>query len=171
MTSNRVMYLVKANFSILFFCIFTANLQAADLMNTKVIMPELALAIAQKSLDDCRKKGYQVSAVVVDRSGHPLAVLRDVYASRFTIKLAEHKANAAVLSGIKSSEFRKAREDIRPEINELDDVLLLEGGIPIRTGGTMVGAVGVAGAPGGELDEACAQTGIDSVEDRLEFAD
>ena len=144
---------------------------AADIIDTKAMMPELALAIAQKSLDDCRKKGYQVSVVVVDRSGHPMVVLRDVYASRFTLKLAEHKANAAILSGIRSSEFRKARGDIRPELNELDDVLLLEGGIPIQTGGMMIGAVGVAGAPGGELDEACADTGLKGVEERLEFGE
>jgi len=60
---------------------------------------------------------------------------------------------------------------IRDELNELEGVLLMEGGLPIRVSGSLVGAVAVSGAPGGELDEACARRGMEAVQERLEFAD
>jgi uncharacterized protein GlcG (DUF336 family) len=53
----------------------------------------------------------------------------------------------------------------------LDDLLVLDGGLPVTVAGSMIGAVGVSGAPGGDLDEACAQRGIDGVQERLDFAD
>jgi uncharacterized protein GlcG (DUF336 family) len=39
----------------------------------------------------------------------------------------------------------------------------------VEAGGSLVAAVGVSGAPGGEADEACARAGIDAIRDRLEF--
>jgi uncharacterized protein GlcG (DUF336 family) len=33
----------------------------------------------------------------------------------------------------------------------------------------MVGAVGVSGAPGGQLDDECARAGIEAIADSLEF--
>ena len=70
-----------------------------------------------------------------------------------------------------SSEFRSNREDIRPEMNQVDGILVLAGGLPIRAAGFLVGAVGVSGAPGGERDEVCAQKALESVAERLDFAD
>jgi len=39
----------------------------------------------------------------------------------------------------------------------------------IEGGGSMVGAIGVSGAPGGDADDACAKAGIDAIRDRLDF--
>lgn len=140
-------------------------------LDSRIMSMELASDIAAAAVAACRRDGYQVSAIVVDRSGTPVALLRDALASGFTIPLAHGKANAVVLSGIASAEFRRTRQDIRPEINRLDNVLMLEGGLPVRAAGTLLGAVGVSGAPGGDKDEACAQAAIESVTERLEFAD
>ena len=95
--------------------------------------------------------------------------MRDVYASRFTTEIAERKANAVVLSGVSSAEFRANRTDIIPEMNEIDGVLVLAGALPIRAAGVLLGAVGVSGAPGGDKDEVCAQAGLDRVQERLDF--
>lgn len=119
----------------------------------------------------CRAKGYQVTAVVVDRGGDPQAMLRDSLAPRFTIQIAEDKARAAVLSGVDSGEFRKNRADIREEMNHVAGILVLEGGVPITAAGALVGALGVSGAPGGERDAACAREGLAKLQERLEFAD
>jgi uncharacterized protein GlcG (DUF336 family) len=132
---------------------------------------ELARDIAQLAVDACRADGYTVSAVVVDRNGSPLVVMREAYASRFTLQIAEDKANAAILSGIASSEFRRNRVDIREEMNHVHGVLMLEGGLPIRAAGALVGALGVSGAPGGDKDESCARRALDAVQERLEFVD
>jgi len=108
---------------------------------------------------------------VVDRSGRTQVVMRDVFANQYMTQLAQAKANAVVLSNTSSSALRKNRADIAAELNLLDDLLVLDGGLPVMVAGSMIGAVGVSGAPGGDKDEACAQRGIDSVQERLDFAD
>jgi uncharacterized protein GlcG (DUF336 family) len=145
--------------------------QAADVLNVKLMTLDLARDIAGHTLEACRKQGYQVAVVVVDRAAVPQVVLRDVYVARFATELAERKANAVILSGVSSSDFRKNRADIHAELNEIPGVLLLQGGLPIRAGGSLIGAVGVSGAPGGEKDEACAAAGLKAVQERLDFAE
>jgi uncharacterized protein GlcG (DUF336 family) len=144
---------------------------AADIVNAKLMALELAVDIAQGAIDACRKDGYQISVVVVDRSGRTQVVMRDVFANQFLTQLAQAKANAVVLSNTSSSALRKNRADIVNELNLLDDLLVLDGGLPVMVAGSMIGAVGVSGAPGGDLDEACAQRGIDGVQERLDFAE
>jgi uncharacterized protein GlcG (DUF336 family) len=144
---------------------------AGDVVNVKLMTLELARDIAQGAIDACRKDGYQVSVVVVDRSGRTQVVLRDVFANQFMTQLAQGKANAVVLSNTSSGELRRNRADIVDELNLLDGLLVLDGGLPIRVAGSVIGAVGVSGAPGGDKDAACAQRGIDAVQERLDFAD
>jgi uncharacterized protein GlcG (DUF336 family) len=144
---------------------------AADVIPSKRMSMELARDLAQKAVQVCRDHGYQVSAVVVDREGTTQVVLRDTLASRFTIELATRKANAVTLSGATGSEFRRARQDIRDEINSVPELLMLEGAVPVRAGGSLLGALGVSGAPGGDKDEACAAQAVEALQDRLEFAE
>lgn len=150
---------------------WSVTLSAADLVITRLMTLELASEIASRAVKACSDKGYQVSVVVVDRSGIEQVVMRDVYASRFTIQIARDKANTVILSRIKSGDLRRNRGDIRPELNHVDGLLVLEGGIPIQAGGSLVGAVGVSGAPGGDKDEACAIAAMKAVQDRLDLAD
>ncbi|HKK06394.1 MAG TPA: heme-binding protein [Gammaproteobacteria bacterium] len=144
--------------------------QAADLITVQRLSVELARDIADAALHACRRRGYQVSAVVVDRTAVPQVVMRDNLAPRFTLKIAEDKANAVILSGVDSGTFRANRKDIRQEMNQVDGILLLDGGVAIRAAGSLVGALGVSGAPGGDKDAACARAGIAAVQDRLDFA-
>jgi uncharacterized protein GlcG (DUF336 family) len=144
---------------------------AGDFVTSTRMILELAADIARAAVEACRADGWQVTAVVVDRAGDPQAMLRDLGASRFTIQIATEKANAVILSGVASAEFRRNRDDIRQEMNHVDGILVLEGGVPIRAAGTLVGAVGVSGAPGGDKDEACALKALEKVRERLEFAD
>jgi len=151
-------------------CSSTA-LCAADSLNVKTISMELAKDIAVESIRACRKNGYQVSAVVVDRNGLIQVALRDDLASRFTLQIAEEKANSVILSGQDSGTFRKARGDIRQELNHIDGIIIMQGALPIEIAGSRIGAVGVSGAPGGDKDEACARQAMDKLSDRLEFAE
>jgi uncharacterized protein GlcG (DUF336 family) len=135
------------------------------------MMPDLAMEMVLHAVESCRKQGYQVTAVVVDRDGDMIGMMRDVNASRFTIQMARDKANAVILSGVASGVFRDNRKDIREEMNHVDGILVLQGGLPISAAGTLLGAIGVSGAPGGERDEICAQAAVDLVQQRLEFAE
>lgn len=144
---------------------------ANDMLTVKTIGMELARDIANEAVLECRKQGYQVSAVVVDRGGNVVAALRDTLAARFTLQIAEEKANASVFSGIDSGAFRESRGDIQQELNHVDGVIIMEGGLIIEAGGSRIGAVGVSGAPGGDKDAACAKKALEEAEERLEFAD
>ena len=158
--------------AILLLCQWLALPAAAeDVIDVKLMTLELARDVATAAVDACRKDGYQVSVVVVDRSGRTQVVLRDVFANQYLTQLAQGKANAVILSGTSSGELRNNRADIADELNLLEDLLVLDGGLPIRVAGSVIGAVGVSGAPGGDKDAACAQRGIDAVQERLDFAD
>jgi len=148
-----------------------ASGSAGDIIQTRQMTMELAADIARAAVDACGEKGYQVSAVVVDRGANVQVVMRDTLASRFTIDIARDKANAAMLAGTDTGTLRANREDIRQELNHVDGILVLRGGLPITVAGSTVGAVGVSGAPGADIDEACAAAGMESVSERLEFAD
>ena len=144
-------------------------LAADDVISTRLMTAELAADIAKAAMLDCRAKGYQVSAVVVDRAANTQVVMRDTLAARFTIQIAEEKANAVVMSGVSTKDFVDNRSDIRAEMNHVNGIIMLEGGLPITAAGSNLGAVGVSGAPGGDIDAACAQAGLDAVADRLAF--
>lgn len=141
---------------------------AADLLPVKQLGMELARDIATLTIEACRKDGYNISAVVLDRAGNVQVALRDALASRHTLEIAERKAGMAIMAGIDTGSFRSARGDIRPELNHIHGIIVMEGGLPIRSAGSLVGAVGVSGAPGGDKDAACAQAALSALADRLE---
>ncbi|MFP4560678.1 MAG: GlcG/HbpS family heme-binding protein [Thiohalorhabdus sp.] len=145
--------------------------QEQDVVSVKRMSMELAQDIAQGAVEACRDEGYQVSAVVVDRGGDTQALLRDVYAPRMTMDIARQKAGAVILSGTSSAQVREGRSDIAADLNHLGEVLTMEGALPVESQGALIGAVSVSGAPGGDIDEECAQSALDGVADRLEFGD
>lgn len=144
------------------------SVQAADILNEKNVGMELARDLASEAISICREDGYSVSAVVVDKHGNQRVALRDDFASKFTLQIAEEKGNSTIMSGLKSGQFRKLRGDIRPELNHVNGVLMMIGAVPIVSGGVRIGALGVSGAPGGEKDEACVLKALERFEDRLE---
>ena len=145
------------------------NVAAEDVIEVRRMTLELAREVAGAAVTACRDRGYQVTAVVVDRAGDVQVTFRDTLASRFTRQIAADKARAVILSGIPSGQFRGNRGDIRMEMNHVDGVLMLDGAVPIEAAGAVLGAVGVSGAPGGEKDAECARAGLETVQDRLDF--
>jgi len=166
-----MVHLNKMTLVVLGFMVYLSSpvILAEDVLEEKNIGMELARDLATESILACREKGFSVSAVVVDKHGNQRVALRDDFASKFTLQIAEEKANATVMSGLKSGEFRAKRGDIRPELNHVDGVLMMVGGVPIISGGARIGAIGVSGAPGGEKDEACVMKAVEKFEDRLAF--
>lgn len=140
-----------------------------DVVSVKRLGMPLAAQIAEKAVMICQGRGYNVSAVVVDRAGDPQVVMRGTDANRFTIQIATDKARAVILSGVDSSAFRRNRDDIRMEMNHVDGVLMLDGGVRIDSVGTLIGALGVSGAPGGEKDESCARAAVEAFVGRLDL--
>lgn len=137
----------------------------------KSLAPDVAFDLAKAALAQCRKDGFQVAVVVVDRFGQPLVVLRDRYAGLGAISTATGKAWTAVNFGRDTSELAKAVHDgqLSAGLASLPNVVMLVGGLVIQSGGSIIGGVGVAGAPGGDKDEACAKAGLAAVQDKLDF--
>lgn len=141
------------------------------LFETKSMMPETALAAARAALDSCRKAGYQVSVAVVDRSGLPQVLLRDRFAGAHTVRVAIDKAWTAASFKVATSVIARETQAGMPMsgLRGQPRVLAAAGGQPIEAGGTLLGAIGVSGAPLGEADDACAAAGIKAIAEAIEF--
>lgn len=144
---------------------------AEGVVTYKSLAPDIALDLAQSALQQCRKDGYQVAVVVSDRFGAPLVELRDRYTPVGALDIAKGKAWTSVTFTRNTSDFVRAIKDgtIGAGLTGLPGVTPLAGGVVIEAGGSLLGAVGVAGAPGGDKDEGCAKAGVTAVQDKLEF--
>lgn len=146
--------------------------QAAEgVISYKSLAPDTAFDLARAALNQCRKDGYQIAVVVLDRFGAPLVELRDRYAPVGALVIAKGKAWTAVTFSRDTSEFVQGLKDgtLGSGLANLPGVTPLTGGLVIQAGGSLLGGVGVAGASGGDKDEACAKAGLAAVQDRLEF--
>jgi len=138
---------------------------------TKSLTPETALKAAQAALAKCRADGYQVTVAVVDRSGLTQLLLRDRFAGPHTVEVASNKAWTAVSFRTNSGDFEKATRpgESMAGLRHVPRATAVAGGVMVQGGGSLMGAIGVSGAPGGEADEACANAGLKAIADDLEF--
>ncbi len=136
----------------------------------KRLSMEMALQIAQGAIEQCRKEGVQVAVTVVDRGGHAQVVLRDVLAMDLTLTISKQKAYTAMSFNSPTSELEN-RFKTPFAVGKIDGLVMSAGGLPINAAGTILGGVGVSGAPSGETDEKCAKAGIETVIADLEMAD
>jgi len=129
----------------------------------------LAKTIAEATLAECKSKGFNTSAAVVDRAGQVLVLLRDEQSTPQQMEMARRKAYTARMFRITSMEFRNrtAKDPMLAGQRDLADILALGGGVPIQVGTETIGAVGSAGATSQEADEGCAKAGVARVADLL----
>jgi len=137
----------------------------------KSLSPELALDLARAALAACRERGYQAAVAVVDRFGVTQVVLRDRFAGPHTVSTASGKAWTAVTFRTNTTELNAVSQPgmMQAGIRNLPGVVALGGGMIVEAGGSLLGAIGVSGAPGGDADDACARAGIEAIRDKLEF--
>jgi uncharacterized protein GlcG (DUF336 family) len=126
---------------------------------------------AQAALARCQKDGFTVAVAVVDRGGQPLAVLRDNLAGAHTTQTAINKAATAVSFRTDTTELAATTQAGKAQsgIRQLPNVIAVGGGIMIRAKGSLVGGIGVSGAPGGDADDVCAKAGLASISDAMEL--
>jgi uncharacterized protein GlcG (DUF336 family) len=137
----------------------------------KSMSPDVALDLARAALAECRKRGYQAAVAVVDRFGVTQVMLRDRFAGAHTPSTAAGKAWTAASFRTNTTELVAATQPGMPQaaLRNLPGAVILGGGLVVEAGGSLVGAVGVSGGPGGEADDACAKAGIEAVRDKLDF--
>jgi len=140
---------------------------AQALLTQKNVSFAMADAAAHAALAKCESMGFKVSAAVVDRGGAIVVMLHGDGAGLHTPEGAERKAYTARTFGAPSVDFVKRMKD-RPETAgsiQYNRVLALPGGLSIKVGNDVVGAIGVSGSPG--KDDDCSQAGIDKIADQM----
>ncbi|MEO8321188.1 MAG: heme-binding protein [Bradyrhizobium sp.] len=134
----------------------------------KNVSMAMALAIIQGTIEQCTKDGYKVSVVIVDKAGNVAASVRGDGTNPHTMEFSRLKAYTSRTRGQTSLEFMKLIADpANAYLKQIPDTVGVGGGVPIKAGNEVIGAVGVSGAPGGEKDEVCANAGIAKVADAL----
>lgn len=153
--------------------LFTASSVADQhaLFTTKNLTPEIALKAASAALEKCRNEGFQVAVAIVDRMGNMQVMIRDRYAGAHTPDTARRKAWTATSFRSNTSDMIEISGPGQPQagVRHVTDALMIGGGVLIDAGGSLVGAIGVSGAPGGELDDLCANAGIAAIEEDISF--
>lgn len=141
------------------------------LVTYKSLSPDIALEAAQAALKKCRSDGYQVAVAVLDRFGQPLVMLRDRFAGLPAPQTASDKAYTALSFHSDTSALVKSVQagQISGALGNLPHIRFIAGGAIVEAAGSFVGAIGVSGAPGGDMDEACAKAGLAAIQDKLEF--
>ena len=138
---------------------------------TNSLTPETALKAAQAALAKCRADGFQVAVAVVDRSGITQALLRDRYAGAHTVDLATNKAWTSASFKVSTAEFERVSRpgEVMAGLRHVPRAASVGGGLVVEAGGSILGGIGVSGAPGGANDETCAKAGLKAIADDLEF--
>jgi len=152
---------------IVFFALFICPAFAAEKLPTEPYLPlVMAQKIANAAMEKCIKDGYRVSVAIVARSGETKVLLRADGASPHTVGSSTGKAFTSASMGQSTMDLANLIKE-KPELEQLrnmdDRMLILAGGLPIKIDDALVGGIGVGGAPGGHLDQVCAQAGIDSI--------
>lgn len=139
--------------------------------SVKILTPETALKAAQAALHKCRASGYQAAVAVVDRMGVLQVLLRDRFAGPHTVDMASAKAYTAVSFRTSTSELADATQAGRAQsgIRHRPGVAAVGGGLMIEASGSLLGAIGVSGAPGGKEDDLCAAAGIEAIRADIEL--
>ncbi|WP_455378981.1 GlcG/HbpS family heme-binding protein [Petrachloros mirabilis] len=138
-----------------------------DELPKEAVLPlSFAGKAVQAAIEACRKDGYRVSASVVDRAGVLRTMGRADGAGPHTVDSSRKKAYTAASLRRSTTELAELINKV-PTLQALremnESILMLGGGLPIEINGEVVGGIGVGGAPGAHLDDACAQAGLDAV--------
>ncbi len=142
---------------------------AENVLHERQISLALAEEAAGAAIMQCRADGFRVTVTVVDRAGRIKAVLRDDGTGPHTLDTSRRKAFTSVSFRTSSADCLRLVETnpAAANLKDVEGVIALAGGLPMRAGDEVIAGIGVGGAPGGDRDEACAQAGINRIADRL----
>lgn len=138
---------------------------------TRSLTLETAQRAAQAALKKCRDDGFQVAVAIVDRSGITQVMLRDRFAGPHTPRMAIDKAWSAMTFRTNTADLDRVSQPGMPQsgIRNRPRVVVVAGGMIIEGAGSLLGGIGVSGAPGGDRDDICAKAGIAAIQDSIDF--
>jgi len=146
-----------------------ASAASAQTLVTHRIPAALAAEAASEGVASCAKGGYSETVAVVDADGATIAAVRGDGAGIHTLDSAHDKAYTSVTfksDTMALADRAKGDGPITP-LAKLPHILFFPGGVVIKLDNEVIGAIGAAGAPGGNLDDGCAKAGLEKIRDRL----
>jgi uncharacterized protein GlcG (DUF336 family) len=139
------------------------------LVSTKRLSASLAAELVMATVQACEQKNYHVGVVVLDYSGVQQAALRGDGAAAQNVLNAFDKAYTAATFGMDTAEIveRSKNGPVSSSFAKVPHLLLNAGGVVIKVGDEVIGAIGVSGAPGGDNDVVCAKAALEKIKDRM----
>ena len=141
-------------------------------IETTALSMSEALTAARTAISSCEADGYRVVAIVLNPEGNTQIFLRGDGTTSYAIDSARMKAytlanlgpirDTATSSGLANSILSSGNSN--PQLSNIPGMLLVGGAVMIVKDGKRAGVLGVAGAPGGNLDETCATAGVDAIQ-------
>jgi uncharacterized protein GlcG (DUF336 family) len=149
----------------------TVPVAAQDLPSEthKLLPAALAVEAAQTAIATCKGQGYNVAAIVTNRDGTPMVLIVGDGSGKLSSEIARRKAYTSASLRVSTMDFNKrvAGGGFNPSVFD-PQLVTAAGGLPIKVGNDTIAAIGVSGAPGGDKDEACAQSGLDKIKGSLQ---
>ena len=142
--------------------LFASTTWAAQLATKKALTLEVTKQIAAAAESHAAKNNWNVVIAIVDDGGHLLHLLRMDGAQTGSIEVAIKKAQTATSFKRPSKVFEAGLAGGRTALVALPGALPFEGGVPIATGGQVLGAIGVSGVTAAQ-DGMIAQAGVDAL--------
>lgn len=144
----------------------TASLISAEVPSKKILTLNMAKQAAAASEAEASRRGSTVVIVVVDDGGHPLLLHRLDDTQVASVDVGIGKARTAAIFRRPSRDFEEQIKNGRAATLVLPGATPLQGGVPIRLDGKVIGAIGVSGNSPQE-DEDIAKVGAAAVESAL----
>lgn len=145
-----------------------AQAEGPSTINVKRMTTDVAVRMAQATIAACRAEGVNVAVTIVDRGGNIQVVMRDTLAMDLTLEISRQKAYTALSFNGPLSQMQD-RFTQPFSVGKVQGLVFSAGGLPIHAAGSILGGIGVSGAPSGTTDEMCARKGIEAVEADLEM--
>jgi len=144
---------------------------AAQLLQRHELTKDLRQALAEKAFAICAERGFDVGVAVTDSAGTVRTLVAGDKVTAISIETASRKARSAAFVGFPTSILKKAESEAPAYVallrEQRPDMLMFAGGVPVKLGGELIGAIGVGGASNGEADEACASDAVTALASRL----
>ncbi|MBS9439457.1 heme-binding protein [Photorhabdus noenieputensis] len=156
-------------YTVLAASLFAQTAFASSLITERNITLEVANKLASEAIQSCKSNNYNVAVSVIDKSGVLEAVQRMDKAGLHAVEASKMKAYTALSTRRTSEDVMKtAQSSLGAQyLGDIPGFLLIGGGVPVKSGDEVIGAIGISGAPGGSLDQQCALDAIQKIASEL----
>lgn len=131
---------------------------------------DLALEAAQAAIESCKARDQKAAVSVVDSAGVVRVLLATDGASPRGVSSSTSKAVTALTFKAPTSQLAetiKTDKELADKIAANTQYNARAGGVLLAVNGEIIGAVGVGGARGSNVDEECGLVGVQKVQSRL----